>query len=103
MPHQIENQSELLSAIARTALLATVPDEVRQDWLRGFVDSSNGKSSGPLVRLISYEVGETVIHENEWGGNSFMILVSGCLDVLMSDPKSGVNHKANEVQPGESF
>src|SRR6185369_2421589 len=57
----------------------------------------------PLVCLVSYEVGESLIHENEWGGNTFMILVSGHLHVFMTDPRTGIRNKVNEIHPGESF
>ena len=86
----------------RTPLFAEVPLEVRREWLRGFIDS-NGKRSGPLVRLVSYDVGETLMRENEWGGNSFMILVRGNLAVFMKDVKTGSDHQANQILPGESF
>jgi Fe-S-cluster-containing dehydrogenase component len=86
----------------QTPLLATIPLEARNDWLRGFVDR-NGKRSGPLVHLVSYEPGETLMRENEWGGNTFMILVEGALEVFMKAPTPEPMNKVNEIPPGESF
>jgi Fe-S-cluster-containing dehydrogenase component/CRP-like cAMP-binding protein len=103
MPQKNDNETEILEAIECTCLLADVPLEVRKEWLKGFVDSGNGKRSGPLVSLVSYQTGETLMRENEWGGNTFMILVSGKLDVLMKDPQTGFNNKVNEVHPNQSF
>jgi Fe-S-cluster-containing dehydrogenase component/CRP-like cAMP-binding protein len=103
MPQKNDNETEILEAIECTPLLTDVPLDVRKEWLKGFVDSGNGKRSGPLVSLVSYEAGETLMHENEWGGNTFMILVSGHLHVLMKDQRTGIDNKVNEVHPGESF
>src|ERR1051326_1957055 len=103
MPQKNDNETEILEAIECTPLLADVPLEVRKEWLKGFVDSGNGKRSGPLVSLVFYQTGETLMRENEWGGNTFMILVSGKLDVLMKDPQTGINNKVNEVHPNQSF
>lgn len=103
MPLKYDNETEILAAIESTPLLAQVPLEVRKEWLKGFVDSGNGKRSGPLVSLVSYQTGETLMSENEWGGNTFMVLVSGQLDVLMKDPQTGMNNKVNEVHPNQSF
>jgi Fe-S-cluster-containing dehydrogenase component/CRP-like cAMP-binding protein len=102
MPQRIETPEEVLAAMERIPLFAGVPLEARQEWLRGFIDS-DGKRSGPLVHLDSYEPGETLMRENQWGGNTFMILVDGALDVFMRSKKIGDTNKVNEISPGESF
>src|SRR5436190_8389495 len=101
MPQRIEREETILAAMAQAPLLATVPESTRREWLKGFVDG--GKQSGSMVRLSTYQVGEIVLRENEWGGNSFLILVSGALDVFMHDQESGLQNKVNEIRPGESF
>jgi Fe-S-cluster-containing dehydrogenase component/CRP-like cAMP-binding protein len=102
MPQRIETQEKIFAAMERIPLFAGVPLEARQEWLRGFIDT-NGKSSGPLIQLSSYEPGETLLRENEWGGNTFMILVDGALDVFMKSATTGVKNKVNHILPGESF
>lgn len=103
MPRRIETKEEILAAMEKTPLLATVPLKARHEWLQGFVDRQNGKQSGPLVRLVAYQSGETLLRENEWGGNNFLILVEGSLDVFMKDATTSVENKVNEILPGESF
>ena len=43
----------------------------------------NGKKVGPYVRLLTFEPGETIITEGEWGGNTFYVAVDGRLDVFV--------------------
>src|SRR5258708_3501696 len=103
MPRRIETKEEILAAMEKTPLLASVPLNERHQWLKGFVDKDNGKHSGPMIRLFAYKPGEILLRENEWGGNNFLILVEGALNVFMKDPTSGVENKVNEIRPGESF
>jgi Fe-S-cluster-containing dehydrogenase component len=58
----------------------------------------NGKKVGPYLRLLSYEPGEAVITEGDWGGNTFYILVDGSLDVFVKGDK-----KVAELKPGTQF
>ena len=34
-----------------------------------------GKKVGPYVRLLTFEPGETIIKEGDWGGNTFYVAV----------------------------
>ncbi|HEY7545347.1 MAG TPA: cyclic nucleotide-binding domain-containing protein, partial [Blastocatellia bacterium] len=58
----------------------------------------NGKKVGPYLRLLSYDPGEAVISEGDWGGNTFYILVDGSLDVFVKGDK-----KVAELKPGTQF
>ncbi len=58
----------------------------------------NGKKVGPYLRLFSYDPGEAVISEGDWGGNTFYILVEGILDVFVKGGK-----KVAELKPGTQF
>jgi Fe-S-cluster-containing dehydrogenase component len=57
----------------------------------------NGKKVGPYVRLLSYQPGETVAREGEWGGNTFYLIVKGCAEVLRG------SEKVAELKPGAAF
>src|SRR5216684_8231829 len=61
-----------------------------------------GKKVGPYARLLIYSAGEEIIHEGDWGGNTFYILVEGKLDVYIND-EQGISKKAGEVDPQTSF
>ena len=61
----------------------------------------NGKRVGPYVHLFSFDAGEVIVNEGEWGGNSFFILVDGKADVLVRTGNSEV--RVREIGPGTQF
>ncbi len=61
----------------------------------------NGKKVGPYVRLLTYEPGEEIVREGDWGGNTFYIVVSGKADVLIRD--AGKMTKVSEIPEGVQF
>src|SRR5258708_1479985 len=61
-----------------------------------------GKKVGPYARLLIFSPGEEIIHEGDWGGNTFYILVEGKLDVYVND-EQGLSKKAGEVDPQTRF
>src|SRR5258706_2135284 len=61
-----------------------------------------GKKVGPYARLLIYSPGEEIIHEGDWGGNTFYILVEGKLDVYINDDQ-GISNKVGGVDPQTSF
>jgi Fe-S-cluster-containing dehydrogenase component/CRP-like cAMP-binding protein len=61
----------------------------------------NGKKVGPYVRLLTYEPGEEIVREGDWGGNTLYIMVSGKADVLIRD--SGKLQKVAEIPQGLQF
>jgi Cyclic nucleotide-binding domain len=62
----------------------------------------SGKKVGPYVRLFTYEPGETIIQEEDWGGNSYFVVVNGKAEVFANTPKSG-QVKVSEVPQGMQF
>jgi Fe-S-cluster-containing dehydrogenase component/CRP-like cAMP-binding protein len=50
----------------------------------------NGKNVGPYVRLLTYEPGETIVSEGDWGGNTFHIVTKGQAEVLRGADKVAV-------------
>src|SRR5438309_11757726 len=69
--------------------------------IRGRV-MDNGKKVGPYARLLSYEPGEEIVRQGEWGGNIFYISATGSLDVSVTD-SNGSRRKIGELLPGTCF
>ena len=61
----------------------------------------NGKKVGPYVRLLTYQPGEEIVREGDWGGNTLYIVVSGKADVLITDVDRQM--KVSEIQEGMQF
>lgn len=59
----------------------------------------NGKKVGPYVKLLTYEPGETIIGEGDWGGNTFYAVVKGRADVFQGPGQP----KVAELPPGAQF
>ncbi|HYV05993.1 MAG TPA: cyclic nucleotide-binding domain-containing protein, partial [Blastocatellia bacterium] len=62
----------------------------------------SGKKVGPYVRLFSYEPGEAVVSEGEWGGNTFYVVVAGYVDVFVRTPDEQ-QIKVAELRAGTQF
>lgn len=58
-----------------------------------------GKKVGPYLRLLTYEPGEAVMTEGEWGGNTFYVVTSGHVDVWITAP-NGQQIKVARLTPG---
>src|SRR5215475_6527837 len=93
MPREITDRGRVVEAIQNLALTAELFEEQngKQKYagdLEVIVQGreyAGGKRVGPYVRLLTYDAGETVMRQGEWGGNSFYIAVDGALDVYVKD------------------
>jgi Fe-S-cluster-containing dehydrogenase component/CRP-like cAMP-binding protein len=45
-----------------------------------------GKNVGPYFRLLTFEPGETIVSEGEWGGNTFYIVAKGSAEIFVKSP-----------------
>ena len=61
-----------------------------------------GKKVGPYVRLFTYQPGESVVGEGEWGGNTFYVVVAGFVDVFVRTPDNR-DIKVAELRAGTQF
>jgi Fe-S-cluster-containing dehydrogenase component/CRP-like cAMP-binding protein len=61
-----------------------------------------GKKVGPYVRLLSYEPGEAIITEGDWGGNTFYFVVDDYVDVFINN-QDKVAVKVAELKAGTQF
>jgi Fe-S-cluster-containing dehydrogenase component len=110
MPREITKHSQILDAIRSVdsiAELAAKHDghfayELELEVI-AYGRNYNGKKVGPYVRLLVYESGEEIIRQNDWGGNTFYIVVTGALDVYVQDEERGGRNKVGELKQGTSF
>jgi len=110
MPREITDREAILTSLKSLELTSELFLEVNGKLknagdLEVIVDGrdyGNGKKVGPYVRLLSYDDGETIMRQGEWGGNTFYIAVSGVLDVYISEPDNE-QRKISRLQPGTCF
>src|SRR3990172_552061 len=60
-----------------------------------------GKKVGPYVRLLTYEPGETIINQGDWGGNTYFIVVNGQAEVYVNT-NNGMQ-KVSDLPRGMQF
>src|SRR5215813_12949377 len=109
MPREIAHHGTVIEAIGNSGLLSELL-ETHENHYKYELDlelivygrTYADKRVGPYARLIVYEPNEEIIHEGDWGGNKFYILISGRLDVYLRD-NTGINRKIGEVEPQNSF
>lgn len=109
MPREITHHGEILEAIRRSGIISELL-ETHEGHLKYELDlelivygrAYAGKQVGPYARLFAYEPGEEIIHEGQWRGNTFYILVSGRLDVCIEDNQKE-SKKCGEIEPQNSF
>ncbi len=110
MPREAPNQEALIEAVKNLPLTAELFDEQngKQKYATDLEvivqgrDYGNGKRVGPYMHLLTYDAGEVIMHQGEWGGNTFYIAVAGVLDVLINDSGGGMR-KISQLQPGTCF
>jgi Fe-S-cluster-containing dehydrogenase component/CRP-like cAMP-binding protein len=112
MPREITDRGRVVEAVQNLALTAELFEEQNGKQKYGADlevivqgrDYANGKRVGPYVRLLTYESGEEIMRQGEWGGNTFYIAVEGTLDVYVRDPHMDASQKKiGELLPGACF
>ncbi len=106
MPQEIQKRSAVLDAIKGVAAIRDITAE-HDGHFEHEIDlevivygrNYNGKKVGPYVRLLVYQNGEEVMHEGEWGGNTFYVVIEGKADVYIDN--GGSQMKVAEVSPGD--
>lgn len=109
MPYQITNHDAVIEAIRSSNIISDLVKKKEDHFeyeldLEIIVYGRNyaDKRVGPYARLLVYDPGDEIVHEGDWGGNTFYILVEGKLDVYVSN-QQGVNRKVGEIQPQTTF
>lgn len=109
MSREITNHDLIIEAIHNSGVLSELVER-RADHYEYELDlelvvygrNYTGKKVGPYARLLIYSTGEEIIHEGDWGGNTFYILVAGKLDVYVNNDQ-GVPIRVGSIQPQTSF
>src|SRR6185295_825719 len=110
MPREVTDKEAILSALKSHELTSELFIEVNgklknQNDLDVIVEgkvNATGKRVGPYVRLLTYESGEAIMKQGEWGGNTFYLSVEGALDVYIGE-RSGEQRKISRLAPGSCF
>jgi Fe-S-cluster-containing dehydrogenase component/CRP-like cAMP-binding protein len=109
MPREITDRDRVVEAVKNLALTAELFEEQngKQKYagdLEVIVhgrEYAGGKRVGPYVRLLTYDAGEEVMRQGEWGGNTFYIAVDGALDVHVRE--DGGKKRIGQLEPGMCF
>jgi Fe-S-cluster-containing dehydrogenase component/CRP-like cAMP-binding protein len=109
MPREITHHGAVIEAIRRSGIISELIEkhEVHFDYeldleLVVYGRNYTGKKVGPYARLLVYGSGEEIIHEGDWGGNTFYILVDGNLDVYINNDQ-GISTKVGKIDQQTSF
>jgi Fe-S-cluster-containing dehydrogenase component/CRP-like cAMP-binding protein len=110
MPTEITKHKTILDAIEKTEIISQLLDKHSGHFdheldieVIAYGRNYNGKKVGPYVHLYEFNPGEEIIKENDWGGNTFFIVVDGNLDVYVRDKDTQENKKVGAIPSGTSF
>jgi CRP-like cAMP-binding protein len=110
MPSEIQNYSRRIDAFRNVEIVSELVEQLPNGEFRNELDmdiilfgrSYRGKQVGPYARLLEFQPGETIVHENTWESSIFYILVSGSLEASITAP-DGTQKKVGEIPAGNSF
>src|SRR6185295_17123619 len=111
MPREITDKEAITSALKSLELTSELFIEVNgklknandlEVIVEGKVNATTGKRVGPYARLLTYDSGEVIMRQGEWGGNTFYLSVDGALDVYIGE-RSGEQRKISRLAPGSCF
>lgn len=104
MPKENTNPEAILEAIQSVEIVSELLDDKNKNNLKMIAEGkvSGGKQIGPYARLLTYQPGEVIMSQGDWGGNTFYVSVAGELHVYISDDE-GEKTKVGAVQPGACF
>jgi Fe-S-cluster-containing dehydrogenase component/CRP-like cAMP-binding protein len=101
-----EDHQEVLSAISKVNILSELLEQKNNRYVYEldlevivYGRTYAGRRVGPYARLFTYASGEKVIHEGDWAGNSFYILVEGELNYM----KKGGQGEDRPIKLGDVF
>src|SRR5215471_619101 len=108
MPQEHKSRREVLNAINSIPSMRELLS-VHDDHFDHEIDlevvvygrNYNGKKVGPYVRLLTYQPGEEVVREGDWGANTFYIVASGKVDVFTDSENKAT--RIAELQQGSQF
>src|SRR6266849_9195046 len=105
MPREITHHDAVLEAIRNSGIISELLEKDEGHFtyeldleLVVYGRDYTGKRVGPYARLLVYGPGEEIIHQGDWRGNAFYILVDGQLDVYVNNDGE-VSSKVGGIQP----
>lgn len=108
MPKETTSRRAVLDAIKRVDAISELSVEHEGHYDREldievivYGRNYGGKRVGPYVKLLEFQAGEEIVHEGDWGGNCFYILVDGNAEVFIGAADREV--KVNDIEPGVQF
>jgi CRP-like cAMP-binding protein len=109
MPREVTKHSAVIEAIRNSGLISELLEKHDNHFkyeldleLIVYGRTYADKRVGPYASLLVFGPGEEILHEGDWGGNSFYILIDGRLDVHATD-EQGTIKKIGEVEIKNSF
>src|ERR1041385_3087397 len=104
MPKANTSPDAILEAIKKIDVLSELLDAKNKNNLKMIAEGkvAGGKQIGPYARLLTFAPGEAIMHEGDWGGNTFYFSVDTELDVQATD-RSGQPQKVGTVRTGNCF
>jgi Fe-S-cluster-containing dehydrogenase component/CRP-like cAMP-binding protein len=104
MPTENTNPEAILEAIQSVEIVSELLDDKNKNNLKMIAEGkvSGGKQIGPYARLLTYQPGEVIMSQGDWGGNTFYVSVDGELHVYVTGDE-GEKARVGAVQPGACF
>ncbi|HEX3144577.1 MAG TPA: cyclic nucleotide-binding domain-containing protein, partial [Pyrinomonadaceae bacterium] len=104
MPKANTSPDAILEAIKKIDVLSELLDEKNKNNLKMIAEGkiAGGKQIGPYARLLTFSPGEVIMHEGDWGGNTFYFSLDSELEVQATD-RSGQLKTVGNVPPGACF
>src|SRR5215471_30461 len=104
MPKENTSPEAILEAIKRIDVLSELLEGKNKNNLRMIAEGkeAGGKQIGPYARLLTFAPGEVIMHEGDWGGNTFYFSLDGELDVQTRD-KTGQARTVGVLPAGTCF
>lgn len=109
MPREITHHGKILEAIGNSGIISELVETHEGHFkneldveLVAFGRDYAGKRVGPYARLFVYAPGEEIIHQGQWRGNSFFVLVTGRLIVYQEHPQAN-RRQIGEIKSQDSF
>jgi len=104
MPKANTSPDAILEAIKKIDVLSELLDEKNKNNLKMIAEGkiAGGKQIGPYARLLTFSPGEVIMHEGDWGGNTFYFSLDSELEVQATD-RSGQQKTVGKVPPGACF
>src|SRR5262252_2516836 len=104
MPKENTSPEAILEAIKRIDVLSELLEGKNKNNLTMIAEGkeAGGKQIGPYARLLTFAPGEVIMHEGDWGGNTFYFSLDRELEVQTRD-QTGQAKTVGVVPAGTCF